>query len=67
MRVVRSHSSQPRDQSAGGAFGLSVFLSLVEMMDHQDDRGIEDGDSLFFECLKILGVFLCVGLASLGP
>lgn len=67
MRVVRSHSSLPTDQGVGGAFGLSVFLSLVEMMDHQGDCGIKDGDSLFFECLKILGVFLRVGLDSPGP
>lgn len=68
MRVFRSHSSLPRDQSVWGAFGLSVlFLSLLEMMDHQDDRGIKDSDSLFSQCLKKLGVFLHAGLDSPGP
>lgn len=35
-------------------------------MDYQDDHRIRDSDSLFCECLKILGVFLHAGLHSPG-
>lgn len=82
MSISQSHGLEPRKRFAqegcsvslkptrgsecSGAFGLTVFLPLLETMDHQDDCGVKDSDSLFFECPEILGVFLHTGLDSQG-
>ena len=64
--VVRSHLSLRRDQRGWGAFGWTVFSSLLDMLDHQEGCGVKDSDSSFFECLKVLGVVLHAELDSWG-